>query len=65
MTEKNSVIKELILMNVQGVDHPGVTASLTGVLAEHNVDILDLGQANIHNDLGLGILFGLTEESDS
>jgi len=58
-------IKELILMNVQGEDRPGVTASLTSVLAEHNVDILDMGQATIHNDLGLGILFGLSEEAQS
>lgn len=52
-------------MNVQGEDRPGVTAGLTGVLAQHKVDILDIGQANIHSDLGLGILFGLTPESDS
>ena len=58
-------IRELILMNVQGEDHPGVTASLAEVLAQHNVDILDMGQATIHNDLGLGILFGLSEESVS
>ncbi|MCQ2203977.1 MAG: phosphoserine phosphatase SerB [Bacteroidales bacterium] len=58
-------IKELILMNVQGEDHPGVTATLTAVLAEHNVDILDMGQATIHNDLGLGILFGLYGDSVS
>ncbi len=57
--------RELILMNVQGEDHPGVTATLTSVLAEHNVDILDLGQATIHNDLGLGILFALNGDSDS
>jgi len=58
-------IRELILMNVQGEDHPGVTASLATVLAQHNVDILDMGQATIHNDLGLGILFGLSDESVS
>ncbi len=58
-------IRELILMNVQGEDHPGVTASLAAVLAQHNVDILDMGQATIHNDLGLGILFGLSDESVS
>ncbi len=60
-----SKIRELILMNVQGEDHPGVTASLAEVLAQHNVDILDMGQATIHNDLGLGILFGLSDESVS
>lgn len=59
------MIKELILMNVQGEDQPGVTSTLTSVLAQHNVDILDMGQATIHNDLGLGILFGLSEEATS
>lgn len=56
---------DLILINVQGEDRPGVTAQLTRVLADHNVDILDMGQAVIHNDLGLGILFSVTDESDS
>ncbi len=52
-------------MNIQGVDRPGVTAQLTKVLADHNVDILDMGQAVIHNELSLGILFCITNESDS
>ena len=57
--------KELILLNIQGTDKPGVTATLTSILAAHNVDILDIGQAVIHNDLGLGILFAITDKSDS
>lgn len=56
---------DLILLNVQGEDRPGVTATLSKVLADHNVDILDIGQAVIHNDLGLGILFSLNDKSDS
>lgn len=65
MNIKREEIKELIRLNVQGTDRPGVTAALTKVLAEHNVDILDIGQATIHNDLGLGILFGLSASNDS
>lgn len=65
MNIKREEIKELIRLNVQGADRPGVTAALTKVLAEHNVDILDIGQATIHNDLGLGILFGLSASNDS
>lgn len=61
----NEKKKEIILINVQGEDKPGVTAALTNILAEHNVDILDIGQATIHNDLGLGILFSLNDEDDS
>ena len=47
---------ELILINISGEDHPGVTASLTGVLARYDATILDIGQADIHHNLSLGIL---------
>ena len=60
--------KELILLSLQGEDKPGLTAEITRVLSEHNVDILDIGQAVIHNDLSLGILISITpgaEESAS
>lgn len=48
---------ELILINISGEDKPGVTAALTEILARHNASILDIGQADIHNILSLGILF--------
>ncbi len=48
---------ELILINITGKDHPGLTASLTGVLARYDAQILDIGQADIHHNLSLGILF--------
>lgn len=54
---------KIILATIQGEDRPGVTASLTEILAEHNAYILDIGQADIHNNLNLGILFQTTEES--
>ena len=57
--------RELIRVNLQGEDRPGVTAALSQVLSEHHVDILDIGQATIHNDLGLGILFALDPDTDS
>ncbi|MDR4038242.1 MAG: phosphoserine phosphatase SerB, partial [Parabacteroides sp.] len=40
---------------------PGVTAALTEILAKNNAVILDIGQADIHNHLSLGILFQSTE----
>lgn len=49
--------KELILLNINGADRPGVTAILTDILAQNNAIILDIGQADIHNNLSLGILF--------
>ena len=47
---------ELMLLNITGPDKPGVTAKLTEILAQHNAIILDIGQADIHNNLSLGIL---------
>ncbi len=49
--------KELILLNINGDDRPGVTATLTDILAQNNAIILDIGQADIHNNLSLGILY--------
>ncbi len=57
--------KEIILLNISGADKPGLTAQLTEVLAHYNVRILDLGQAVIHDDLALGILFEVPQESES
>ena len=46
---------------MNGADRPGVTAALTEILAKNNAVILDIGQADIHNHLSLGILFQSTE----
>ncbi|WP_373813843.1 phosphoserine phosphatase SerB [Porphyromonas loveana] len=56
--------RKLILANIHGIDKPGVTAELTSILARHNAFILDIGQADIHNNLSLGILFQ-TDEKES
>lgn len=55
---------ELILIRVTGEDRPGLTASITEVLAKYDTTILDIGQADIHNTLSLGILFR-SEEMNS
>ena len=52
---------EIILITINGTDRPGVTAALTEILARNNAAILDIGQADIHNHLSLGILFQSTE----
>lgn len=49
--------KEIFLLNISGQDKPGLTASLTGVLSQYGAKVLDIGQANIHDTLSLGILF--------
>ncbi len=57
--------KEIILLNISGDDKPGLTAKLTEVLAQYQVRILDMGQAVIHDDLALGILFEVPHQSES
>lgn len=49
--------RELILINISGPDRCGVTSALTEILAKHDAVILDIGQADIHHTLSLGILF--------
>ena len=51
------VNSELILIRITGVDRPGLTASFTEILSGYDVTIMDIGQANIHSTLSLGILF--------
>ncbi len=59
-SNSNPAVTELILININGQDRPGVTAALTEILARYNADILDIGQADIHHSLSLGILFRTT-----
>ena len=54
--------KELILIRITGEDRPGLTSSLMEILAKYDVTILDIGQADIHNTLTLGILIRTVEE---
>jgi len=56
---------ELILIKISGEDKPGVTTAITGILGKYNATILDIGQADIHHTLSLGILFKVTNQSDS
>jgi phosphoserine phosphatase len=58
-------MREIILINVTGKDKPGLTASLTSILARYNVSILDIGQAVIHDYLSLGILIEIPIEFKS
>lgn len=53
---------ELILLNISGADKSGITASLTEILADNDAQILDIGQADIHHTLSLGILIKTDSE---
>lgn len=52
---------EQILVSITGQDRPGLTASVMEILARHNAQILDIGQADIHATLSLGILIRIDE----
>ncbi len=56
---------EIILLNISGQDKPGLTSSLTSVLADYGAKVLDIGQANIHETLSLGILFKIESGAKS
>jgi phosphoserine phosphatase len=58
-------MREIILINITGKDKPGLTASLTDILAQYRVIILDIGQAVIHDYLSLGILVDIPVEAKS
>lgn len=57
-------MKTVLLIKVSGPDQPGITLAITTVLAEHGVNVLDIGQAVIHQNLALGLLVELESSID-
>ena len=53
--------EEQILVRITGQDRPGLTASVMGILSKYDAQILDIGQADIHSTLSLGILIRMDE----
>ena len=58
-------MREILILNVSGEDKPGLTSSITQILGQHNANILDIGQAVIHDTLSLGILVEIPHEAKS
>ena len=58
-------MREIVLINITGKDKPGLTSSLTNILAQYEVNILDIGQAVIHDYLSLGILVEIPSKHSS
>lgn len=58
-------MNSILLINASGVDKPGVTRAITKVLATHNANVLDIGQAVIHDTLALGILVEIQLDGDA
>jgi phosphoserine phosphatase len=49
-------MNEIILINIPGEHKPGLTSSLTSILSSYGVNVLDIGQAVIHETLSLGMV---------
>lgn len=57
-------MSEVVLINITGRDRKGLDAKFTGILAEYNVNILDIGQAVIHEQISLAILAEIPKSDD-
>ena len=60
MKQKTSK-EEQILIRITGQDRPGLTAAMMSILARYDAQILDIGQADIHSTLSLGVLIRIDE----
>lgn len=58
-------MREIVLINITGEDRPGLTAAIMSVLSQSDVNILDIGQAVIHDTLSFGILVEISTGSQS
>ena len=54
---------EQILIRISGTDRIGLTAEVMSILAKYDAQILDIGQADIHSTLSLGILIRIEENA--
>lgn len=61
--ETNDNKEEQILIRITGKDRPGLTASIMEILASKDAKILDIGQADIHSTLSLGILIRIDDHA--
>ncbi len=57
-------MSDVVLISITGRDRKGLDAKFTGILAAYNVNILDIGQAVIHEHISLGILAEIPDSKD-
>ena len=57
-------MSDVILISITGRDRKGLDAKFTGILAAYDVNILDIGQAVIHEHISLGILAEIPDSKD-
>jgi phosphoserine phosphatase len=58
-------VSAVVLITISGQDRAGLTSALTCILANYDINVLDIGQSVIHESLSLGILIESPEESKS
>jgi len=58
-------LREIVLINITGEDRPGLTAAIMGVLSQTGVNVLDIGQAVIHDTLSFGILVEIPQDKQA
>ena len=54
-------MSELILINISGKDRQGLNARFSSLMAQYDVNILDIGQSVIHEHISLGVLVEIPE----
>lgn len=58
-------MSQILLINVSGRDKPGLTSSITGIMAEYGLVIMDIGQAVIHDHLTWGIVVRIPDSQEA
>ncbi len=58
-------VRELILITLFGSDKPAVTSNISKILAVSDANILDIGQAVIHENLSLGMLVEIPDGANA
>ncbi len=53
--------QEVLLLHFTGNDRPGLTASLTDILRQHGIAVLDINQSVAHRTLSLGMLIRIPQ----
>lgn len=61
--DASQFMQEIILISFLGPDQPNQFTRLMQVLSAHSLDILDVGQAVIHNQLTLGIVVASEDQT--
>lgn len=62
MSESKSEATSHVMVMVSGPDRPGITAKLTGILAQTRADLLDIEQVVLQGHLSLAMLIGIGDD---